>query len=62
MLDDVTFEPRVGSSECHERREALRARLRVLQQQGKAVGLGTVVLFEGWGAAATGAPLRIRAI
>ena len=55
MLDDVTFEPRMGSSEYHERRDALRERLMVLQQQAKAVGLGTVVLFEGWGAAGKGA-------
>lgn len=55
MLDDVTFEPRMGSSEYHERADALRERLMVLQQQAKAVGMGTVVLFEGWGAAGKGA-------
>lgn len=55
MLDEVTFGPRMGSEEYHARRDPLRERLMVLQQQAKAVGMGTVVLFEGWGSSGKGA-------
>ena len=55
MLESVTFEGRMGGGEYRRRHEELKKRLMVLQQQAKVVGLGTVVLFEGWGCAGKGA-------
>ena len=55
MLERVTFEERVPGGEYRRRRAELQERLMVLQQQAKAVGMGTVVLFEGWGSSGKGA-------
>lgn len=55
MLERVTFEDRIAGGEYRRRRAELQERLMVLQQQAKAVGMGTVVLFEGWGSSGKGA-------
>ncbi len=54
MLQDVEFPPEMGKREYHERREALKERLMVLQQHAVKAGMGTVVVVEGWGAAGKG--------
>ena len=55
MLERVTFEERIAGGEYRRQRAELQERLMVLQQQAKAVGMGTVVLFEGWGSSGKGA-------
>ncbi len=55
MLNDVTFSPEMNKSVYRTQRDELSERLMVLQQQAKAAGLGSVVIFEGWHAAGKGA-------
>lgn len=54
VLKDMEFPEELGRQEYHERRDELKARLVVLQQHAVQAGMGTVVLFEGWGAAGKG--------
>lgn len=54
MLKDVVFPPKMGHDEYRARRDALRERLMVLQQQAAHDKMGTLVIFEGWGAAGKG--------
>ncbi len=54
MLQDFEFPPEMGKHEYHACREALKERLMVLQQHAVKADMGTVVVFEGWGAAGKG--------
>lgn len=54
MLKDVAFPAKLGHDEYRARRDALRERLMVLQQQAAHDKMGTLVIFEGWGAAGKG--------
>lgn len=54
MLQDVEFLPELAKAVYRERRDQLKERLMVLQQQAMQAGMGTVVIFEGWGAAGKG--------
>ncbi len=54
MLKDFTFPRRLRKDEYRARRDALTERLVVLQQQARRSGMGTLVIFEGWGAAGKG--------
>ena len=54
MLKDFTFPERLGREEYHARREELSRRLVTLQQQAIRADMGTLVIFEGWGAAGKG--------
>lgn len=54
MLQDVVFPPELAKAAYRERRDELKERLMVLQQQAVQAKMGTVVIFEGWGAAGKG--------
>jgi AMP-polyphosphate phosphotransferase len=54
MLKDFKFPEKLGRKEYEALRDPLRERLTVLQQQAKIAGMGTVIIFEGWGAAGKG--------
>ncbi len=54
MLQDVVFSPELPKGEYRARRDELKERLMVLQQQAVKAGMGTVIIFEGWGAAGKG--------
>ena len=50
MLQDVVFPPELSKGTYRARRDELKERLMVLQQQALKAKMGTVVIFEGWGA------------
>ena len=54
MLQDVVFPPELSKGTYRARRDELKERLMVLQQQALKAKMGTVVIFEGWGAAGKG--------
>ena len=54
MLQDVVFPPELSKGTYRVRRDELKERLMVLQQQALKAKMGTVVIFEGWGAAGKG--------
>lgn len=54
MLQDIVFPPELAKAAYRERRDELKERLMVLQQQAVQAKMGTVVIFEGWGAAGKG--------
>lgn len=54
MLREIEFPPEMGKGEYRARREAVKERLMVLQQHAVKANMGTVVVFEGWGAAGKG--------
>lgn len=54
MLQDVVFPPELSKGTYRARRDELKERLMVLQQQALKAKMGTVVIFEGWGAASKG--------
>ncbi len=54
MLKDFRFPEKLGREEYRTRREALSQQLVTLQQQAVRANMGTLVIFEGWGAAGKG--------
>ena len=54
MLQDVVFPPELSKTRYRARRDELKERLMVLQQQAVQAGMGTVIIVEGWGAAGKG--------
>ena len=54
VLKDMVFPAELDRDEYKARRDELKGRLALLQQHAVKAGMGTVVLFEGWGAAGKG--------
>ena len=54
VLKDMVFPAEMGRDEYRARREELKTRLALLQQHAIKANMGTVILFEGWGASGKG--------
>ena len=54
VLKDMVFPAEMDRDEYRARREELKTRLALLQQHAIKANMGTVILFEGWGASGKG--------